>query len=783
MMGPWLAHSRRALPLYVAGIGSHRFPPPVCPPVPRKGGSFMSIGNLVRFASPLLLAGLLPATVHAQGTLYSWYGDTAYDGLGRAVAALGDVNGDGYADVFSGAPLDGFLAQDAGAARVFSGFDGSIITTQYDPAGKQADEFGYAVAGLDDVNGDGVPDYVVGSPRWDTPSNGAGKIVVYSGAAHAILWEANGASNKDFLGWSVDNAGDVNNDGFGDIIAGAWEYDPGINPGPGKGYARVYNGLTGAVIHEWTGDADLDFFGHDVAGIGDINGDNHDDLAVGLYGKDNAGNNSGMIRVFSGIDGSILADIDGLSGNMKFGISVSAAGDVNNDGTPDILVGGDGANLNGNNSGSAHVLSGANFSFLYTWYGDDAGDLLGKRLSGIGDVNGDNHDDVAVAMRGDDLNGANSGAVRVFSGIDGTEIFTVYGDTDNEVLGWDVGGGTDINNDGVPDFVAGASQYNNGPGPGNGLTRAYDPTGTPPPPPPTWPELPTSFMSIGSGYSEGFESYAGVVPSHMAVNELNSLTRTYDSEAWCNIGQNGPLTGGNSGVVPRTGTYGLEMGLSPFTSLNSTRSNGLIIGLDGTGAGTLEMSLWVYDHGEESNNDDGIFLSENGTDWVAVYTDWQGLPDGVWTELTAIDLSSAGVNTDGPFYLGICQQDNFSLGAGDGVSIDDVEIAPVASGPTLTSTGTCGGAMTFIVENATPSGNVAFVYAFGTGSLVVPNGFPCAGTQLGLDNSATLAATLPADAAGTASLGANVPAGACGNVFMQCLDLSTCEVTNVLTVQ
>jgi len=101
----------------------------------------------------------------------------------------------------------------------------------------------------------------------------------------------------------------------------------------------------------------------------------------------------------------------------------------------------------------------------------------------------------------------------------------------------------------------------------------------------------------------------------------------------------------------------------------------------------------------------------------------------------------------------------------------------------LTITGSCPGPMAFDVTGATPNGDVAFVYALGTGSFVIPNGKPCAGTTLGLNNSVKLARLVSADGNGNASTNSSIPQAACGSVFVQAIDLSTCSTSNVSLIQ
>jgi len=120
------------------------------------------------------------------------------------------------------------------------------------------------------------------------------------------------------------------------------------------------------------------------------------------------------------------------------------------------------------------------------------------------------------------------------------------------------------------------------------------------------------------------------------------------------------------------------------------------------------------------------------------------------------------------------------MAAGNG---DWIRMAVTFEGLNLSVSGSCPGRMGFDASGGTPGGNVAFVYAFGTGSFKIPNGKPCAGTTLGLNSSVKLARLVAADGSGNASFGANVPPAACGRVFVQAIDLSTCNTSNVEPIQ
>ncbi|MEE9394638.1 MAG: integrin alpha [Planctomycetota bacterium] len=227
-----------------------------------------------------------------------------------------------------------------------------------------------------------------------------------------IRFTVDGDSAGDRLGFSVSGAGDVNGDGFDDIIVSAPLDD---NNGPDSGSARVYSGFDGAILYTFNGDSADDQLGFSVSGAGDVDDDGFDDIIVGAVGDDNNGSFSGSARVYSGFDGTILYTFNGDSADDQLGFSVSGAGDVNGDGFDDLIAG---AWLDDNNafsSGSARVYSGFDGAILCTFNGDSGGDLLGVSVSGAGDVNGDGFDDLIAGAWLDDNTGASSGSARVFS--------------------------------------------------------------------------------------------------------------------------------------------------------------------------------------------------------------------------------------------------------------------------------------------------------------------------------------------------------------------------------
>jgi hypothetical protein len=344
------------------------------------------------------------------------------------------------------------------------------------------DVFGSAVANAGDVNGDGHDDVVVGAYRWDVAKTkipkqqklaDIGKVYIYSGADGSLLHTIKGQSAGDWFGYSVAGA-DINNDGYSDIIVGAHRDDV-LNTTTNKlmkdaGSVYVYSGNPAdnyIELRVFRGEAAGDNLGFTVANAGDADSDGSEDVVYGVPKADpDKLTNAGIAVVRSGATGNELFRIKGeVKGNL-LGRAVAGAGDVNNDGNDDVIVGMPKDDVLGmsakimKDAGAAAVYSGADGSKLFRIEGEGAGDWFGFAVAGAGDLDSDGQADVVVgAPRHDPLGNIgillkDAGAVYAYR-YEG-RLFKARGQAKGDWLGYSVAAGADLDNNGDADIVAGA---------------------------------------------------------------------------------------------------------------------------------------------------------------------------------------------------------------------------------------------------------------------------------------------------------------------------------------
>ena len=409
-------------------------------------------------------------------------GAAANDNFGISVSTAGDVNGDGYADVIVGAYLNDAGGTEAGRAYIY--FGGSIMNNVADvtlTGAAAGDLFGYSVCTAEDVNGDGYSDVIVGSDYNDAGGSNAGRAYIYFGGAimnNIADVTLTGAAAFDSFGVSVSTAGDVNGDGYSDVIVGAAYNDAG-----GNAAGRVYiyfggSGMDNIADLTLTGFAADDIFGISVSTAGDVNGDGYADIIVGAYGNDAGGVFAGRAYIyFGGASMDNTADVI-LTGDVAFdyfGYSVSTAGDINGDGYSDVIVGAYGNDAGGNDAGRAYIymnsLTGTDIPDEF-FTGAAVNDYFGISVSTAGDVNGDGYSDVIVGAYLNDAGGTDAGRAYIYfggPGMDNIADVTLTG-TFSDLFGYSVSTAGDVNGDGYADVIVGA--YGNGAG-GSSAGRAY----------------------------------------------------------------------------------------------------------------------------------------------------------------------------------------------------------------------------------------------------------------------------------------------------------------------
>ncbi len=348
----------------------------------------------------------------------------------------------------------------------------------------QGEWLGIAVAGAGKVNGDAFADIVVGANKGG--ANREGWVGLFLGSASGPqelpAWEVYGEQKGGEFGGAVDIVGDVDNDGYDDIVVGEANYT-GIAPSdePGEGAVYLYYGGEDGPgsTAGWKTEGDLQGvrMGAAVAG-GYINGDDYADVIVGVPAFTNGDfENAGAAFVYFGTaDGLNTAygwlDYGGQS-SAQFGLEVNTAGDVNGDGYGDVLVGEPYRNNDIYiDSGTVYLYLGNQFSLsnvpAWSYVGYRGGDRLGTTASGVGDLNGDGCDDIAIGAPGYNAEGMlDTGRVYVFYGC-----YSVSASTLNSVPDWeysfpqanantgiDVSSGGDTNNDGYAELLVGVHLF------------------------------------------------------------------------------------------------------------------------------------------------------------------------------------------------------------------------------------------------------------------------------------------------------------------------------------
>ena len=356
--------------------------------------------------------------------------------FGTSVATAGDVNNDGFDDVIVGAPGYSNVETNEGAVFIYYGStNGPITTPNWRVESNQIDAgLGWSVATAGDVNDDNYDDVIVGAPNYDTIERNEGAAFVYYGSDAGLkatdYWSVKFNQKDATFGWSVGTAGDVNNDGYADVIVGAPKYDNPEGIDNNAGVAFVYLGASPklSTTSSWNAKSIQDGanLGWSVATAGDVNADGCDDIIVGAPGYSSSLANEGAAFVYFGIDKKGLSatanwTVEADQENAGFGWSVATAGDVNADGFAEVIVGAPWHRNGQTDQGAAFVYHGSasGLSSTFNWSSESNQEYsyFGYSVATAGDVNKDGYSDVVIGAPWYDAGEKNeSGAVFLYRG-------------------------------------------------------------------------------------------------------------------------------------------------------------------------------------------------------------------------------------------------------------------------------------------------------------------------------------------------------------------------------
>ncbi|MDW3210657.1 MAG: FG-GAP-like repeat-containing protein [Reichenbachiella sp.] len=374
--------------------------------------------------------------------IHDWKGENQNDQFGWIARNIGDVDLDGIMDLTASAPTNSEASNNGGKIYVYSGKTGEQIWSY---SSKDANgQLGMSIEAAGDVNKDGIPDVVAGAPYVN-------KTLVFSGKDGSLIYEWQGEDERGAFGRAVKGVGDVNGDGYGDVLIGEpyqiWGGPINSDQIEEAGNAYLYSGKDGSILQKWSGDEIGDGFGTALAGK------TIDESAILMIGAPGVAN-GGKVYVYDGSKNKASFTIDPDETSQRLGgMFMSVVGDVDNDGIQDVYAS-DFANAAlGNSTGRAYVHSGKNGKELYVFTGEGPGEGFGIGVADAGDTNRDGYDDLVIGAWQHASAAPSGGKVYVYSGKDGRELRTLTGQVAGETLGFDATGIGDVNGDGKVDLL------------------------------------------------------------------------------------------------------------------------------------------------------------------------------------------------------------------------------------------------------------------------------------------------------------------------------------------
>lgn len=394
-------------------------------------------------------------------------GDGAAFGAGLAI--LVDVNRDGLTDYAIGAPRDASQAGSEGSVSVFSGRDGRLLYLQR--SGESGTSFGHAVAG-GDVDGDGFGDLIVGAPYAGKDGRAhVGCVHVFSGKDGRLLRTLWGRDEGEAFGWAVAALGDRDGDKSADFAVSAPHADRMRNRKLLRdvGRVEVHSGKRLKLLFTSFGDVAEDRFGWCMTAAGDTDGDRDADLLVGAEGAIRGDERPGSLALVSGRGGAILSRLFG-SPDDYFGVAACSVGDLDGDGRQEFAVGAWNARVDETRPGEVSIFAGGSTKLLQKVQGRREFDHFGQAVAGVGDLDGDGTPDFAVGAPAK----STPGYVQIFSGKTFAVLCEVRGERERDRFGATLAAG-DLDGDGVAELLVGATQAG-GDGVGPGRVIVYSTT-------------------------------------------------------------------------------------------------------------------------------------------------------------------------------------------------------------------------------------------------------------------------------------------------------------------
>ena len=381
------------------------------------------------------------------GDVFSASGTVVNDRNGFSGDFLNDFSGDGYLELFSGAP-------GAGSVHLFDGRTAAIINS-YNP-GFASGLAGYRVKNIGDLNNNGFSDILTSHPNSNNLAGAiqTGAVYAYDSVGGQLIlpYPIFGGAAYDNFGNSIDVIGDVNNDGINDFVVGA----PGFNA-PGvlsAGAVYVYSGASATLIYTTVGTIAAGRLGESVAGLGDVTGDGVSDFAasepIAFQGS------PGTVYFYSGSNGAVISSVSSPTSVSGFGSYISNIGDYNGDGINDLAIN------EPSLTGTVYIYSGFNLAQIAVFNGPNSGENFGFSIDG-GDVNADGISDLIVGAPLADK-------IYVYRGGSGGLLYTWQGPSGSNV-GTSVAS-ADYNLDGFDEMLSGYSYFFSGTGTGPGMVVA-----------------------------------------------------------------------------------------------------------------------------------------------------------------------------------------------------------------------------------------------------------------------------------------------------------------------